>query len=142
MDMTMSHGAYALSKAVKAGKTLDRRTRMGRQMAIARDNLISECGGEPTQAQLILLDRILEKMVFLMAMSQFALDQEAIVDESGKLIPCLGQSYLSYSEALRRDLLAFKGLSDNGKGKNGDLTLEKVCAKYREPDDTDHNSNY
>ena len=119
--MTMTHGAYVLTKAVKAGKTLDKRTRMGKQMAIARDNLLSECGGEPTQAQLILLDRIMEKMVFLMAISNYAMDQECIVDEQGNLIACLGQSYLSYSEALRRDLLAFKGLSSNDKDKAPDL---------------------
>lgn len=116
--MGIKHGAYALTKAVKAGKTLDKRTRMGRQMAIARENLLSECGGEPSQAQLILLDRIMEKMVFLAAISQYALDQENLFDEKGKLIPRLGQSYLSYSEALRRDLMAFRQLSADNADKN------------------------
>lgn len=128
----MSHGAYALTKAIKAGKTLDKRTRMGKQMATARDNLITECGGEPTQAQLILLDRIMEKIVFLMAISQYAMDQECIVDEKGKLIACLGQSYLSYSEALRRDLLAFKGLSDNDKGKGKVPSIKQIIQESKD----------
>jgi hypothetical protein len=130
--MGIKHGAYALTKAIKAGKTLDKRTRMGKQMAIARDNLLADCGGEPSQAQLILLDRIMEKIVFLLAISQYALDQETVIDETGKLIPCLGQSYLSYSEALRRDLLAFKGLSDDGKGRDKVPTIQEICAKYEE----------
>jgi len=127
--MGIKHGAYALTKAIKAGKTLDKRTRMGRQMAIARDNLLAECGGEPSQAQLILLDRIMEKMVFLIAISNYAMDQESVVDKKGKLIPCLGQSYLSYSEALRRDLLAYRGLADNKSRKGPDLH-EYLREKY------------
>jgi hypothetical protein len=127
--MGIKHGAFALTKAIKAGKTLDKRTRMCKQMAVARENLLAECGGEPTQAQLILLDRIMEKMVFLIAISNYAMDQECVVDEKGKLIACLGQSYLSYSEALRRDLLAFKGLSSNDKDKKHNLE-SYVRSKY------------
>jgi hypothetical protein len=108
--MPTKHAAYALSKAAKAGKTMDRRTRMGKHVALVRENLLSECGDKPSQSQLILIDRVVEKLVFVSLISQFAMDQERIVDDKGNLLPALGRSYLSYSEALRRDLMALKEL--------------------------------
>jgi hypothetical protein len=118
--MPTKHGAYAVTKALKQGRHLDRRFRIGRQLATVRENLIAECSeGKLSQAQNILLDRIIEKLAFLNCMASYCMDQEQLVSPKGELIGVLRHSYLAFSEALRRDLV---GLSQLGlKIKEADL---------------------
>jgi len=63
------------------------------------------------------LDRICEKHLIMHLINQHILSLRGkIVTEDSKLIPILGQSYLSWAAELRRDLEALQRLKKKGTG--------------------------
>jgi hypothetical protein len=81
--------------------------------------MIADLGGEASlsQKQWILLDRIMEKLIFLHRVGEWSLEQECIVDAKGELLPCLGKSYIAFNNALRLDLQALYADGDRGRGR-------------------------
>lgn len=107
--MNATHRGYELIKAIKKGRKLDRRYKIARDMEKIIRGLSEDVGGADnlTQGQLILQDRILEKLVFMCCISQYAFKQDSIVSKDGKLLSCLGHNYLAFANSLRLDLESF-----------------------------------
>ncbi|MBN1103581.1 MAG: hypothetical protein JXL84_09240 [Deltaproteobacteria bacterium] len=106
-----THGAH--SKQVRRRYT-DRRTAEGKQLAAVIEALVDDLGGREviTTGQVILLDRIREKLITLQQIGKFVDDQVSLIDkESGELLAVLNRNYLAYSESLRRDVEALHGLN-------------------------------
>lgn len=106
LSRRLSHGGYRELERWKAGKGPDKRTAFGQHIAKIEENIIADLGGQDslTQKQRILLDRVIEKLVFLERVGAYSMSAERIVTNKGELIPALGKSYIAFSNALRRDL--------------------------------------
>lgn len=113
------HGGYKELRRWKEGKRPDRRTPFGRYMAAVEQNIVDDLGGHEglSQKQRLLLDRIIEKLIFLERIGAWSMEQECIVDSKGNLLPALGKSYLAYSNALRLDLQALYDDGDKGRAR-------------------------
>ena len=105
------HGAK--SKEIRK-QYFDGRTKEGKLFHAIRRNMIADLGGEASlsQKQWILLDRIMEKLIFLHRVGEWSLEQKCIVDAKGELLPCLGKSYIAFNNALRLDLQALYADAD------------------------------
>ena len=122
-DTNTKHGAYAAVKALKQGKSIDKRTRLGKEIARSRQRLLDELGRVPTESELYVLDQIIEKRIFCSLIRQWGINKEKegnIIDEKGNLAPCLGKNYISYGESLRRYLKDWREICKIDD-KNSDL---------------------
>ncbi|MBW1824565.1 MAG: hypothetical protein JRI87_08360, partial [Deltaproteobacteria bacterium] len=97
-----SHKEQLFLSYYKRNRKLDQRTSLGLStLKRGREQLTEDVGGIVTQGQNILLDRITEKLIFLQLISNFALNQESIINSKGELLSCLGYTnYLAYSNSL------------------------------------------
>ena len=62
--------------------------------------------GDLNPAQEILLDRIMEKLMFLSLIGNYAKQHGTGIVKDGKIIPCLGENYIAYDNALQRNIKA------------------------------------
>ncbi|MBA7476911.1 hypothetical protein ES707_12307 [subsurface metagenome] len=92
-----------------------------------RKNLEVELG-PMTESMNLILDRIIEKLGYLSLIQEAAWNAEPIIIEKGivKLQPCLGSSYLAYSNSIRLDLEKLIELSKQPKTKLLDMASELV----------------
>lgn len=119
------HGGYKeLRRWKKEGKYPDLRTHFGKYIRRVATQIAEDLGGMSAlnMKQRILLDRVIEKLVFLERIGAWSMEQDRIVNAKGELLPALGKNYLAFSNALRLDLLALYEEA-GGKGK-GDLYNE------------------
>lgn len=110
-----THGAWSLKRALNTGR-LDMRSEAGQAIKRLQTRLETDLGGADnlsTQERLI-VDRIVKKALIVEALESYALSRRTIFKRNGELIGCLGRHYLSYTEALRRDLQAL-GLQRRAK---------------------------
>lgn len=108
-----THGAY--SKEVQA-RYSDLRTKEGQKLHAVVQGLIDDLGGPEnvSTAQNIIIGNIKSKLMILFQISDYADKNGDVIDKkTGTLMPCLGRNYISYSEALRRDLEALQKFSGN-----------------------------
>jgi len=124
------HGGYKELRRWKQGKRPDRRTPFGRYMAVVEQNIVEDLGGHSalSQKQRLLLDRIVEKLIFLERIGAWSMEQDRIVNAKGELLPALGKSYLAYSNALRLDLQA---LYEDGKGRSTVRSIGEIIAESK-----------
>jgi hypothetical protein len=123
------HGGYRELRRWKQSKKPDRRTPFGRYMAAVEQNLIDDLGGQAalTQKQRLLIDRIIEKLIFLERIGAWSLEQQSIVDSKGNLVPALGKSYVAFSNALRLDLQALH--DDDSRARKHTPTIKEIIAE-------------
>lgn len=109
------HGAWSLKRALNTGR-LDMRSEAGQAVKRLRAQLESDLGGADTLStqEHLMVDRIVKKALIIEALESYALSRKTIFKRNGDLIGALGRHYLSYAEALRRDLLAI-GLQRRAK---------------------------
>lgn len=110
-----THGAWTLKRALDTGR-LDMRSEAGQAIKRLRTQLETDLGGADNLStqELLIVDRIVKKALIIEALENYALTRKSIFKRNGELIGALGRHYLSYSEALRRDLLAL-GLQRRAK---------------------------
>jgi hypothetical protein len=98
-------------------------------MAAVEQNLIDDLGGQAalTQKQRLLIDRIIEKLIFLERIGAWSLEQQSIVDSKGNLVPALGKSYVAFSNALRLDLQAL--YDDDSRARKHTPTIKEIIAE-------------
>lgn len=122
----LKHGAY--SAHVRKRYT-DGRTREGKQLRAVMASLVEDLGGMTAlrAGQLLILDRVREKLVILAQMGA-GLDTAKTIFVARKggapgveLLPFLSRGYLSFSEALRRDLELLYALSERKSSQGLDL---------------------
>ena len=108
-----THGAFSENVQLRYS---DLRTKEGQRLHAATQGLIADLGGlqNVNAAQGIIIENIKSKLIVLFQISNYADRQKDLVDATtGELLPCLGRNFLSYSEALRRDLESLKKFSSN-----------------------------
>ena len=125
------HGGYRELKKWKAGKRPDRRSRFGKYIALIEEAIVDDLGGQAalTQKQRLLLDRIIEKLIFLERIGAWSMNQVQIVDSRGELLPCLGKSYIAFNNALRLDLQAL--YADGDRGRKRTPTIKQIVDEQK-----------
>ena len=118
------HGGHSLVKRYREGK-LDRRTSMGRYLEDVKNGFIKELGA-PTPPQEILLQLIMQKIVFISAIAEYCNNRQGtqVVNVRGELLPCLSKSYIAFSNALVRDIKVLYELQGVKKRVAGDIETE------------------
>jgi len=96
------HGAHAAVNAYRQGKAINKRTRLGRYLKKKRQDFIEDLGGNLSPPQEIILDRILEQLMFLSIVGEHAKKQGTDIVKDGKIIPCLGENYIAYTNSISR----------------------------------------
>jgi hypothetical protein len=109
------HGGHSLVRQCQEGKQIDRRTQLGKYLQKTREDLIKEFDGDLNSTQRILLDRIMEKLLFLSVIGEYAKEQGRDIVKDGKIIPCLAENYIAYDNALQRNLKLLYDLKPNKK---------------------------
>lgn len=131
-----THGAWGLKRALDTER-LDMRSEAGQAIKRLRLQLEADLGGQESLScqERILVDRIAKKVLIVEALETYALSRKSIFKRNGELIGCLGRHYLSYTEALRRDLLAV-GLGRRAKDvpSLSDYLSDRAAANGTEPE--------
>lgn len=131
-----THGAWTLKRALDTGR-LDMRSEAGQAIKRLRTQLETDLGGADTLStqERLLVDRIVKKALIIEALETYALSRRSIFKRNGELIGALGRHYLSYTEALRRDLLAV-GLGRRAKDvpNLSDYLNARAAANGTEPE--------
>lgn len=96
------HGAYAAVKRFKEGK-IDNRSREGRLLKSIRAKFLNDLG-KLNAGQEVLLQLILEEILFLSIMGKFAKAQGINIIRDGRLIGALAENYISYSNTISRNI--------------------------------------
>ncbi len=97
------HGAYSLM--IRAGELPKRRTYLRAYLTEVRDGLIRDLGpteADLTTAQRIIINSLIGKLSVLRCIEEQV--REEGVFRGHELSPVLARSYVTYAEALRRDL--------------------------------------
>ena len=95
---------------------------------------MEDCGGPEnfSALQVALLDRSSEILLVLMAIGAYV-GKRDIIDEDGHILPCLSRGhYLSYENALRKNLVAIYG---HKKEKKKQKLNDYIEATYSEGND-------
>jgi len=118
------HGAHAAVRELREGKEIDKRTKLGRYLKKARQDLINDLRGDLNPAQEIFLDRAMEKLMILSLIGDYAKQQGTDIVKDGKIIPCLGENYIAYDNALQRNIKALYELEARNKDTKHDAEQE------------------
>lgn len=120
---SLKHGAYSqrVHKRYKDGRYLE-----AKQLRGVMKSLIEDLGGSRnvTAAQRLLLDNVRSKLIVLLQISKYVERQESIINDKGEILPCLGRNYTSFSEGLRRDLLALSAMGKKPTPVSYDKALQ------------------
>ena len=129
------HGAHKALTEFREGKAINKRTKLGRYLKKTRQDLINDLRGNLNPAQEILLDRIMEKLMFLSLIGDYVKQHGTDIVKDGKIIPCLGENYIAYDNALPRNIKAFYELEVRNKDTKHDAEqdayLQAVMGKGR-----------
>ena len=96
----VKHGAYSLTTRKRY---TDLRTVEGRHLQNVINNIKDDLGNDLDQRQLILLDRIKEKLIVLMQIGDYINRQPSVIKDDA-LISCLGSGYVAFDNSLTRTL--------------------------------------
>jgi hypothetical protein len=115
----VTHGANTLKRILSNGK-LDHRSSVGRALRRLRAQFTADLGGQEALStqESALVDRVVIKILVLHTVEGWTLRRRSLVKRSGQLPAVLDRNYISWSESLRRDLVAL-GLKRRAK----DLSL-------------------
>jgi hypothetical protein len=119
-----THGGYSY---LVTGRLPAHRNAVERYLTAARQGLVYDLGPKEedlTTAQIILIDRSIGKLGVLRCIEEFV--RETSVMKGADLAPCLGRSYLAYSNSLRLDLQA---LGVNTRAGEKFLTPLQIAAE-------------
>ena len=128
-----THGAYAVTQAMREGKGLDRRTKLWRYLKEVRQNLIQENGGELSEVQNILLEEIIIGLAFTKSIYRYLEERNfEIVDDGGKLLPCIGWHFIAYQNSLTRNLMKFYQLGQMNQESPSERALKAIMKSSSE----------
>ena len=108
----LKHGAY--SSTIRQ-RYSDKRTTEGKQLYAVVSAVTDDLGGPASlnAGQQVLIASLRGKLIVLFQISDYLDRQANIFDKEGNVLPCLRQTYLAYSESVRRTLEALYGLSNS-----------------------------
>ena len=119
------HGGHSAVTRFRKGK-IDNRSREGRYLKTMRESFIQDLGGELNTTQQILLDRVMEKLLFLKLIGEHAKENGKDIVKGGRLIPCLGENYIAYDNALQRNLKLLFELKEKNQISASDAHMMAV----------------
>ena len=99
----------------------DARTVEGRGLRAALDALSEDLGGDLGAGQLLILSRVREKLITLSCIGEWIDRQPSVLTDAGELLPALKNSYLGYSESLRRDVEWLYSMASRRPSRTVDL---------------------
>jgi hypothetical protein len=126
----VTHGAY--SSTIRQ-RYSDKRTTEGKQLHAVISAITVDLGGPVSlnAGQQVLIASLRGKLIVLFQISDYLDRQDNIFDSEGNVLPCLRQTYLAYSEAVRRTLEALYGLSNTKLRRSKVPRLEEIISKSK-----------
>ena len=97
------HGGHSAIAKFRKGQ-IDFRTQQGRFLKATRAKFVSDLGGHLSTAQEVILDRIMEELLFLSIIAHDAETKGSDIVQQGKLIPALGENYIAFTNCLARNV--------------------------------------
>lgn len=117
-----THGAYSMLRQLQDYNKLDGRTRLGRAVQQLEAELVRDLGGDPSVMQMLLIQSLIPKAIFLAIKGTYALTTEDMTQ--------IDKHYVTVSNSLRHDLVTL-GLERRIKDV---MDLEKYAAEqYGKP---------
>ena len=126
-NSVVKHGAHTAIKEYREGKAIDPRTKLGRYLKKTREDFIEDLGGTLSPAQEIILNRILEQLMFLSIIGEHAKGQGTDIVRDGKIIRPLIK--LSRSEII--DFLNLNGLKYVSDASNRDMRYLRNRVRHK-----------
>jgi len=126
----LSHGANSQNYRRRFD---DRRTRQGKALAAVVDDLIAGLGGPDRltpQMRLIIDTGVRPKLITLICINEYLNGQEALINDEGELIGCLGKSYIGFSNALRQDIATLNDMAKPAEPKRVP-TIEELTGRTK-----------
>jgi len=123
-----THGAHTAVRKLRQGK-IDNRTKHGRYLKTIKDKFLQDLGEEMNAGQEVILASILEEILFLRHIAEYAKEQGKRIIQKGKLIPALGENYISYTNCLARNIRLLYELKGKGKDSEQEGYLRAVMGK-------------
>jgi hypothetical protein len=123
------HGLTTLKKGVRqlGSRAIDRRTALGRQLAAWRAKLIADLGGNPSTAQLGLIDLAVRTKLLLDSIDAWLLGQPSLVNHRKRSLLPVVRERQQLADALAR-YLAQLGLERREKPIDVGELLAKLAA--------------
>ncbi len=124
------HGAHTAVRKFREGK-IDNRSKQGRHLKAIKEKFLQDLGEEMNAGQEVILARILEEILFLNLIAEFAKAQGKGIIQKGKLIPALGENYISYTNCLARNIRLLYELKGKGRDFEEEGYLRAVMGKVK-----------
>lgn len=118
-----SRAAHGATSAHFRKRYSDLRTVEGKTLRGAIEALVSDLGGNGnlSAGQQLILSRVREKLITLALIGNWIDRQPDLLTASGDLVPVLKNSYLGYTESLRRDVEMLYSLASRRPSRTVDL---------------------
>ena len=123
-----THGAHTAVRKFREGR-IDNRSRQARHLKEIKEKFLQDLGEEMNAGQEVILARILEEILFLSLIAEYAKEQGKHIIQKGKLIPALGENYISYTNCLARNIRLLYELSGKRKDSEHEAYLRAVMSK-------------
>jgi len=124
----IKHGGYSF---LVRGELPENRTHVLKYLTAVREGIVRDLGPteeDLTAAQIVLIDRVVTKLGVVRCIEEYI--RENTVMQGARLAPSLRESYLTYNESIRRDLVAL-GINKR-VGEDSDDLHKYLSAKYPE----------
>jgi hypothetical protein len=125
-----THGGYSY---LLSGRLPEHRNEVERYLTGAREGLIRDIGPKEddlTTAQAILIGRVIAKLGVLRCVEEYIRERSIFV--GAELAPCLGKSYLAYSNSVRLDLCELGVSTRAGERMLGPLEIAAEIDREKE----------
>ena len=93
-----THGAYSLLRQLQDYNKLDGRTRLGKAVQQLEVELVRDLGGEPSVMQMLIIQSLIPKAIFVAVKGTYALTTEDMTQ--------IDKHYVTVSNSLRHDLMS------------------------------------
>jgi hypothetical protein len=127
----LTHGA----KSVNFRRRFDdRRTNEGKQLSAVIRSLEDDLGGTANLTapiRLLIDSNVRPKLITLMCINQYINKQESLINDKGELLSCLARNYISFSNALRRDLEALVAMAKTNGNKARVPSLDQWISQQK-----------
>ena len=123
-----THGAHTAVRKFREGR-IDNRSRQGRHLKEIKEKFLQDLGEEMNAGQEVILARILEEILFLNLIAEYAKGLGKGIIQNEKFIPALSENYISYTNCLTRNIRLFYDLRGKGKDSADEAYLRAVMGK-------------
>ena len=124
------HGGHSAVRKFREGK-IDNRSKQGRHLKAIKEKFLQDLGEEMNAGQEVILARILEEILFLNLIAEYAKEQGKGIIQNGRLIPALGENFISFTNSLARNIRLLYELKGKGRDIEEEGYLRAVMNKVQ-----------